>query len=180
MTHSIAAFVRRSCAVALLAIAAISVHAADIHTPSGTLRLDVPEGYTELSAQEIDQKFGRFGRKPMKVFGNASRASTVSVTWSKQPLTQAALPEFKEMMEEMLPKLTPGVVFNDKQMRAIGGRQWIYLDTTVPAADTDIRNLMYMSDLGGHMIGVNFNATVKEFPSQKGGFEAAAQTLKTD
>lgn len=180
MIRPAAAFVHRYCAVALLATAALAAQAADISTPSGTLRLDVPQGYTELSAQEIDQKFGRNGRKPMKVFGNASRASTVSVTWSKQPLTQAALPEFKGMMEEMLPKLTPGMVFNDRQMRAIGGRQWIYLDTTVPAADTDIRNLMYLSDLGGHMIGVNFNATVKEFPSQQGGFDAAAQTLKTD
>lgn len=169
------------CLAAVLAMPAL---AADIETPSGTFRFDPPQGYTELSAQEIDAKFGCNGRKPIKAFGNASRASTVSVTWSQQKLTQAvtqaALPKFKEAMEELLPRLTPGLVFNDRQLRSIGGRQWIYLDSTVPAADTSIRNLMYLSDLGGSMIGVNFNATVGELPGQQEGFEAAAQTLKAD
>jgi len=162
------------------AVLAIPVLAADIETPTGTFRFDPPPGYTELSAQEIDAKFGRNGRKPIKVFGNASRASTVSVTWSQQKLTQAELPKFKQAMEELLPKLTPGLVFNDRQLRTIGARQWIYLDSTVPAVDTSIRNLMYLSDLGGHMIGVNFNATVAEFPNQQAGFEAAARTLRVD
>ena len=154
--------------------------AADIETPTGTFRFDPPPGYTELSAQEIDAKFGRNGRKPIKAFGNASRASTVSVTWSQQKLTQAELPKFKQAMEELLPRLTPGLVFNDRQLRTIGARQWIYLDSTVPAVDTSIRNLMYLSDLGGHMIGVNFNATVAEFASQQAGFESAARTLRVD
>ena len=168
------------CLLSIVAALALPARAADIETPSGTFRFDPPQGYTELSAQEIDAKFGRNGRKPIKVFGNASRGSTVSVTWSQQKLTQAALPQFKEAMENLLPKLTPGLVFNERQLRTIGARRWVYLDSTVPAADTDIRNLMYLSDLGGHMIGVNFNATVAEFASQQDGFEAAAQTLKVD
>jgi len=177
MPHRLA---RRLFCLAAAAAFAMPALAADIETLTGTFRFDPPPGYTELSAQEIDAKFGRNGRKPIKVFGNASRASTVSVTWSQQKLTQAALPKFKQAMEELLPKLTPGLVFNDRQLRTIGARQWIYLDSTVPAVDTSIRNLMYLSDLGGHMIGVNFNATVAEFPSQQAGFEAAARTLRVD
>ena len=156
---------RRLFCLAAAAALALPALAADIETPTGTFRFDPPPGYTELSAQEIDAKFGRNGRKPIKAFGNASRASTVSVTWSQQKLTQAELPKFKQAMEELLPRLTPGLVFNDRQLRTIGARQWIYLDSTVPAVDTSIRNLMYLSDLGGHMIGVNFNATVAEFAS---------------
>ena len=171
---------RRLFCLAAAAALAMPALAADIETPSGTFRFDPPPGYTELSAQEIDAKFGRNGRKPIKAFGNASRASTVSVTWSQQKLTQADLPKFKQAMEELLPRLTPGLVFNDRQLRTIGARQWIYLDSTVPAVDTSIRNLMYLSDLGGHMIGVNFNATVAEFASQQAGFEAAERTLRVD
>ena len=171
---------RRLFCLAAAAALAMSALAADIETPTGTFRFDPLPGYTELSAQEIDAKFGRNGRKPIKAFGNASRASTVSVTWSQQKLTQAELPKFKQAMEELLPRLTPGLVFNDRQLRTIGARQWIYLDSTVPAVDTSIRNLMYLSDLGGHMIGVNFNATVAEFASQQAEFEAAARTLRVD
>ena len=171
---------RRLFCLAAAAALAMPALAADIETPTGTFRFDPPPGYTELSAQEIDAKFGRNGRKPIKAFGNASRASTVSVTWSQQKLTQADLPKFKQAMEELLPRLTPGLVFNDRQLRTIGARQWIYLDSTVPAVDTSIHNLMYLSDLGGHMIGENFNATVAEFASQQAGLEAAARTLRVD
>ena len=36
---------------------------------------------------------------------------------------------------------------------------------------------MYLTHLGGHMVGVNYNATVKDYPGQKDGFEASARTL---
>ena len=81
---------RRLFCLAAAAALAMPALAADIETPSGTFRFDPPPGYTELSAQEIDAKFGRNGRKPIKAFGNASRASTVSVmidSASRAPLS---------------------------------------------------------------------------------------------
>ena len=171
---------KRLCIAAAIMSTTLFAHAVDIQMPSGVLKLDMPKGYTELSADEIDSKFGRNGRKPVKAFGNKSRASTVSVTFSpvKHPLTQDTLPELKETMEGMLPKLTPGLVFNDKKMVTVGERQWIFLDSTVPAIDTKVRNQMYLTDLNGNMVGVNFNSTVEEFKSQAKAFSASAKTLK--
>ncbi|WP_228529912.1 hypothetical protein [Diaphorobacter caeni] len=174
-------FQRLSIALAS-AFVALAAHAVDIDMPSGVLKLDMPKGYTELSGAEIDTKFGRNGRKPLKAYGNARRTSTVSVTWSemKKPLSQGSLPELKEAMENMMPKLTPGLAFNDSRMVKIGARQWVLLDSTVPAIDTELRNVMYLSDMDGHMVGVNFNSTVQEFTSQQKAFETSAQTLKVD
>ena len=167
---------------ASLALSTLAAHAVDITMPSGVLKVDMPKGYTELSAAEIDSKFGRNGRKPLKAYGNAKRTSTVSVSWSemKKPLTQESLPELKAAMEDMMPKLTQGLVFNDKKMVNVGDRQWVLLDSTVPAIDTKLRNMMYLSDMGGNMVGVNFNSTAEEFASQQSAFEAAARTLKVE
>ena len=98
----------------------------------------------------------------------------------KKPLTQESLPELKAAMEDMMPKLTQGLVFNDRKMVNVGDRQWVLLDSTVPAIDTKLRNMMYLSDMGGNMVGVNFNSTAEEFASQQSAFEAAARTLKVE
>ena len=142
-------------------------------TPARAMRAQASVTTTSLASRT----FHRMG----------AAASVVREMWYTHPVfssealrTQAELPKFKQAMEELLPRLTPGLVFNDRQLRTIGARQWIYLDSTVPAVDTSIRNLMYLSDLGGHMIGVNFNATVAEFASQQAGFEVAARTLRVD
>lgn len=169
-----------SLAVLACALGASCAAAADIATPSGMLSLEVPAGYTELTAEELQSKFGRHGRVPLKAYGNARRSSTVAVTWSqmKQPLTEERLPELKAAMEGMLPRLTPGLEFKNSQMVTVGERAWVLLDSTAPAVDTEVRNLMYLTDLGGHMVAVNYNATLADYPAQVGAFAASARSLR--
>lgn len=162
-----------------------AAHAApvDVQTPSGTLRLQAPPGYTALDAEEMHAKFGRHGRRPLAAWGNARRTSTVAVTWSRmvqKPLTSDQLPAFKASLESTLLRLTPGMVMHDASLVTIAGRSWVRMDSTAPAVDTSIRNLMYVTDLGGHMVAVNFNATEAEFPAQEAGFGSAAATLKAE
>ena len=172
----------RCCAAAVtLACSAAAADPVAVKTPSGTLRLDTPAGYTALSDEELQTKFGRHGRKPLAAWGNARRSSTVAVTWSRmaqRPLTSAQLPEFKTAMETTLPKLTPGMVLRDSSLVGIAEHRWVRMDSTAPAVDTEIRNLMYLTDLGGHMVGVNYNATVADFAQQEAGFNASAETLR--
>lgn len=176
----LAAWATLACAAA----AACTLAAAEpvaVQTPSGTLRLQAPAGYTALTDEELQTKFGRHGRRPLAAWGNARRSSTVAVTWSRmaqKPLTPDALPAFMSAMETTLPRLTPGLVMRDASLVTIGGRAWVRMDSTAPAADTDVRNLMYLTDLNGHMVGVNYNATVADFPAQEPGFGSSAGTLR--
>ncbi|RZJ26413.1 MAG: hypothetical protein EOO54_02945 [Haliea sp.] len=154
--------------------------AEEYRTPSGVLKLDLPPGYTRLSDEEISVKFGRNGRVPAAVWGNARRSSSVAVTWTEmknRPLNAADLPEFKKAMEQLLPRATPGLKFLANEIVSIGAQQWVFFDSSAPTVDTEVRNLMYLTHLGGHMVGVNYNATVADFPEQKDGFEASARTL---
>jgi len=172
-----------SCGVACgLACAAASAEPVAIKTPSGTLHFETPAGYTALSEDELHIKFGRYGRRPLAAWGNARRSSTVAVTWSRmaqKPLTSEQLPEFKSAMETTLPRLTPGMVLRDSSLVQIAQRPWVRIDSTAPAVDTEIRNLMYLTDLGGHMVGVNYNATVADYAQQEAGFSSSAGTLRT-
>lgn len=154
---------------------------ASVKTPSGTLSLDTPPGYSMLSDAELSAKFGRHGRKPLAAWGNAARTSTVAVTWSRmaqQPLTRERLPQLQSAMEKSLPLLTPGMVLGETGLVDIGPRQWVRIESTAPALDTQIHNLMLLTDLGGHMVGVNYNATAADHAQQEHGFKASAQTLR--
>ena len=154
--------------------------AEEFRTPSGVLSFEVPAGYTRLSDEEIAVKFGRNGRLPPAVWGNARRSSSVAVTWTEmknRPLNAGDLPEFKKAMEQLLPRATPGLKFLGNDIVTIGAQRWVFFDTSAPAVDTEVRNLMYLTHLGGHMVGVNYNATVADYPGQKDGFAASARTL---
>ena len=163
-----------------LVLAGAAAPAEEYRTPSGVIRLELPADYTRLGDDELRAKFGRAGRIPAAAWGNGRRSSTVAVTWSEmknRPLTEAELPEFKAAMEQLLPRATPGLRFNNTAIVSIGAQPWILFDSSAPAIDTEVRNLMYLTHLGGHMVGVNYNATVKDYPGQKDGFEASARTL---
>ncbi len=167
----------------LLGCAAAAAEPVDIQTPSGVLRLDAPAGYSALDADERQAKFGRHGRRPLAAWGNPSRSSTVAVTWSRmaqKPLTSEQLPALKASLESTLPKLTPGLQMLDSSIVTIAGRRWVRMESTAPAVDTGIRNLMYLTDLGGHMVGVNYNATDAAYPGQEAGFRASAGTLQAE
>lgn len=172
----------RCCAASVvLACAAAGAEPVAVQTPSGTLRLDTPAGYSALGEDELQAKFGRHGRKPLAAWGNAARTSTVAVTWSRmaqRPLTSEQLPEFKSAMETTLPKLTPGMVLRESSLVTIAQRRWVRIDSTAPAVDTQIHNLMFLTDLGGHMVGVNYNATAADHAQQEAGFKASAETLR--
>lgn len=166
-------------ATAALLASALAV-AEEIRTPSGVIKVDVPPGYTRLSDEEIGFKFNRNGRVPAAVWGNARRSSSVAVTWTEmknKPLTAGDLPEFKKAMEQLLPRATPGLKFVSSSIVTVGTQQWVVFDSTAPALDTEVRNLMYLTHLGGNMVGVNYNATVEDHPSQRPIFESSARTL---
>ena len=179
----------RTALLALALLGAAAAHAqapaapVAVQTPSGTLQLKAPPGYTALDAEEMQAKFGRHGRRPLAAWGNARRTSTVAVTWSRmvqKPLTSDQLPAFKDSLASTLLRLTPGMVMHDATLVTIAGRSWVRMDSTAPAVDTSIRNLMYVTDLGGHMVAVNFNATEADFAAQEAGFGSAAATLKAE
>lgn len=153
---------------------------AEVTTPSGTVVFELPQGFDELSADEMAAKFGRNGRIPLKAYGNESRTSTVAVTWSKmqkQPLTQEALPQFMGAIAPLMQRVTHGLAFQEKAVVKLGARDWIFLRSTAPAADAIIHNHMYLTDLGGHMVGVNYNATAQDYAQQRAGFDVSAKTM---
>ncbi len=143
----------------------------------GAVQLELPAGFTALNKVEIAQKFAR-GIAPKAVWGNANRTVTVAITDSPAQVEPAQLPEFKTVMEQALPRAIPNLTWLDRRMISVQDRDWIRLELTSSALDTDIHNLMYLTSQRGHMWGVNYNATRDSFAANLSAFDRSLASIR--
>ena len=57
------------------------------------------------------------------------------------------------------------------------GQQWIYLEMSSRAIDTDIHNIMLITPLQGKMLIFNFNSTKAEFPKVEAELRASINSI---
>lgn len=136
-----------------------------------------PAGFKQLSKEEIAQKYFR-GNPPQYVFANETLTTTVAVTFSNAKVSPEQLPEYKEAMEAMLPRLIPGLQWLKREIVELSGRKWFHLEMTSHAIDTDIHNHLYSTSFDGRALIFGFNSTVKEYPKMKEALEKSVQTIK--
>ena len=146
-------------------------------TAGGAVQLELPAGFTALNKVEIEQKFAR-GNAPKAVWGNANRTVTVAITDSPTRVEPAQLPELKAVMEQALPRAIPNLAWLDRSLISVQDRDWIRLELTSSALDTDIHNLMYLTSQRGHMWGVNYNATRDSFAANRGAFDRSMASIR--
>ena len=136
-----------------------------------------PAGFKQLTKEEIAKKFFR-GNPPQYVFANDTLTVSVAVTFSKANMAPEQLPEYKEAMEAMFPRLIPGLQWLTRDYVEIGGRKWLHLEMTSHALDTDIHNHLYNTSFDGKVLMFGFNSTVKEYPKVKETLKKSAQSIK--
>ena len=143
----------------------------------GAVQMALPQGFTELTAQEIALKFPR-GNAPRAVWGNEQRTVTVAVTDSRAAMQPSQLAEGKAAMEQMLPRMIPNLQWVARELFKGRDRQWVRLEMTSTAIDTDIHNTMYLTSRRGRMWGVNFNATRETYAGYRKAFERSFQSIR--
>ena len=124
---------------------------------NGALRFLVPEGYTQLSREEVVEKFGRPGTPPLAVFGDAAREATIALTLihRPQPVGDMNLPAVKVEYEQMLPRAVPGLQWHERRLLEMHDRFSIHFDLSSRAKDSEMRNVMYFTAWQGQLLGIN-------------------------
>lgn len=159
----------------LLSLSA-SASAETIAVPGNAISFDAPAGFTELTKDQIAQKWVR-GTPPSFVVGNAKRTTTIAYNVSNQPVRDGELEVKRQAFEKLFNRVIPGIVWKKKEITAIGGRQWIHLEMTSSAVDTDIYNILLATPLEGKLVLFNFNSTKEDFPRLEASLRKAIGTL---
>ena len=136
-----------------------------------------PAGFRQLTKEEIARKYFR-GNPPQYVFANETLTTTVAVTFSNAKVSPEQLPEYKQAMEAMLPRLIPGLQWLTREVVELSGRKWFHLEMTSHAVDTDIHNHLYSTSFDGKALTFGFNSTVKEYPKMKEVLGKSVRSIK--
>ena len=124
---------------------------------------EAPDGYTKLDATEIANKYPS-NRGPAFVVGNARRTTSIAYDLKPNGFPADKIGEVKEFFEKTFDRIIPGIEWKQKKLIDMLGQQWIYLEMSSRAIDTDIHNIMLITPLQGKMLVFNFNSTKSEFP----------------
>jgi hypothetical protein len=171
---------RTALAFALLVLTLNVARAEDVSILDGAVTLTIPEGYSRLSPSEMSVKFSRTNRPPLAAFADADRNASIAFTLSKQrnPFSEAQLPEFLDAMEQLFPRMMPGLVWHKREVIEISGRKWGRLHLSGHALDTDVTNDMYFTSFRGDIFGVNLNATAGRWGAAEPALAKAFRTIK--
>jgi len=164
------------CLAAASALTATAASAATFTIPDAGVSFNAPEGFTQLTAEEIGNKYPS-NRAPNFVVGNARRTTTIAFDLKPQGLPKDKLPQAKASFETLFDRIIPGIEWKEKKLLDMQGQQWIYFEMTSRAIDTDIYNIMMVTPHRGKMLVFNFNSTKSEFPSVEKELRKSLQTI---
>lgn len=159
-----------------LGLSVFHATAATFSLPDAGVSFEAPEGYTELTQSEIASKYTS-NRAPAFVVGDARRTTNIAFDLKQSTLPADKLGEVKTFFEAMFDRVIPGIDWKQKKLIDMQGQQWIYLEMSSRAIDTDIHNIMLITSLQGRMLVFNFNSTKGEFPKVEAALRKSIETI---
>lgn len=149
----------------LIGIVVLGVAAASAEKYSfqdGKISFEGPESFTRFSQEQIDIKYPS-KNAPDFVIGNENGATSIAYALKKSALPKERLKEAQEAFTQMFPRMIPGLKWIENKIIKVDEREWIYLELTSTAIDTDIHNMMLFTSYRGKLLAFNFNSTKEEF-----------------
>lgn len=154
-------------------------HAETEILPGTDIIFEVPEGFGPLSQEIMDFKWPS-NRAPQYAIGNETGGTTIAYDLKPQPqeITQASLPELQKTFVIVFERMIPNIEWKKNEIISLAGQNWILLEATSSAVDTDIYNIMLVTDYDGEMVGFNFNSTKEEFPQYEAALRKSIESIK--
>jgi hypothetical protein len=144
---------------------------------NGGVSFELPAGFTQMSAQEIAEKFPKGGNPPKFAYGNAQRSVAIAVTFAPIQVNPEQLPQLKMVLQEQLKQAMPDAEWLKQEMTTINGRRWVHFSMVTEAINSRIHNDMFLTSFQGKMIGFNFNSTVAEYDKAKSELEKMRNSI---
>jgi hypothetical protein len=127
----------------------------------GKVELKIPKYFNIMSEELMKLKYPS-DRRPTLVYSNESGGINVGLNLTQNQASQQQISAYKDNFVQTFKKVYPSAAWKDSGVRIINGRKVGYLELITPAADTDIYNLMFFTDMNGKLLLCTFNCTKKD------------------
>ena len=136
-----------------------------------------PEGFTKVPQEIIDVKWPN-KNAPRFVVGNERATTTVAYDIKPHDLSEANLEEVRISFEKVFNRVIPGIKWQRNEIIEKSGQDWIYMEMTSSAVDTDIYNIMLITDHNKEMLVFNFNSTKEDFSKHEKSLRMSIESIK--
>lgn len=136
-----------------------------------------PLGFKQLTQEHIDRKFPK-GNGPRHFFANETQSVSAGITFSPGQVSPNKLEELKEAFEQMLPRMSPGLQWQTREIVEINGVKWVHFRFTSQAIDTDIQNDMYITSFEGKALIFAFNSVISEYEAVKALLDESKSSIR--
>ena len=136
-----------------------------------------PDRFKPLSQELIETKWpNRNG--PRFVVGNERGTTTVAYDVKAQDISRMELEDIRAGFEQTFTRVIPGIQWKANKIIEHEGRNWIYMEMTSNAIDTDIYNILMLTGVGTQLVIFNFNSTKEDFPEYEGALRGSVKSIK--
>jgi hypothetical protein len=163
--------------ITILVFFASLASARTISLDNGNITFEAPDEFKPFDEEMIRTKWPS-SKPPQYVIGNKSTETTIAYDLKPVNISQNDIEKFRAAFTEQFPRRIPGLKWIENKTMEFLGRKWVYLEMTSFAIDTDIYNIMIVTDYKGKMLIFNFNSTKEEFKKYERALRTSIKTIK--
>lgn len=167
----------RAFLIVFWSLISFSNHANQIEISDTGITFDVPEEFGTYSQELLDLKWPNKSA-PAWVMGNESTGTTIAYDLKPNNISKVPLDQLKDYFSQSFERMLPGLEWKKKEVIELSGKQWVLLEMTSNAIDTDIYNIMLITSYGEKMLMFNFNSTKEEFEHYESQLRRSMSSIK--
>ena len=141
------------------------------------ITFDAPADFIKLSDDLISKKWPS-NRAPAWAVSTETGSTTIAYDLKPNDISNAPFDQLLSTFETMFERVIPGIEWIDRKVIEIDDKEWIFLEMTSSAIDTDIHNIMLATSYGADMLVFNFNSTVEEFASYEAELRKSIDSIE--
>ncbi len=138
-----------------------------------------PSGFKPVAKDIVATKWPK-NQAPRFVIGNESATTTIAYDLKPNKVSPDKFAELQAVFKKVMGQSVPGIDWKKNEVIEIAGKKWIYMEMTSAAVDTNIYNIMLISDWDGKMLIFNFNSTKEDFQKYEKELRASVQSMRVD
>ncbi len=128
---------------------------------SNQVEILVPKGFKDMPADMVSRKYPSANR-PNVIFTDADGTVNVAFNHTANQATQAQIDAYKASIVTSTKRAYSSAKWRGDGVKVINGRKVGYCELITPAADQNVYNLMFFTDLDGRLLMCTFNCVEKK------------------
>ena len=148
-----------------------------INIPNTEVTFEAPEGFAPLSPEMMALKWPS-NRAPAFAVGTATGSTTIAYDLKSNFIPQNELPDALKFFTQVFERIVPGIVWKKKEVIPLSGQNWLLLEMSSNAIDTDIHNIILITGYKGKLLMFNFNSTKEDFLKYENVLRQSLQSIK--